>query len=105
MKKVKLKLRDAFHAALEAKDEKALLKLGCRWWDENKIVLLFNGNYFDFVPHGTPVIDIFFKEHLYDTNDKNDNDTRFGVLSFGLKMKEIPDDHESRQPVKHFKLK
>lgn len=62
-----------------------LLALGCACWDEREglVLLLFPGEWFDAIPDGFAVNDIFHGVRVAG-RDRLDRDTRWGLLAFGV---------------------
>lgn len=80
--------------ALKSMTKDALLQIGMRPWgakeyeDFNPIpgaptLWLFPAEWYSSIPAGLEVVDIFFNEELFQP-DVTDDDTRYGMLAFGI---------------------
>lgn len=67
---------------LKTLDEKILKELGMRRWDESGL-WLFPGEWYNNIPCDFIVTDIFGLSEKF-IPGKTDNDTRFGLLAFGI---------------------
>lgn len=64
---------------------KEILKDCCmRGWDEELKLWLFPGEWYDHIPEGYMVTDIFGHDEPFEKG-KTDDDIRFGCLSFGVR--------------------
>lgn len=65
----------------------ALNELGCQQWDEpddrGEVLMLFPGEWYPTIPEGHPITDIFGVTEAFKRGHRND-DSRYGVLSFGV---------------------
>lgn len=65
--------------------------LGFGTWDEpdmeGNVLYLFPEKWYNVIPNGTEVIDIFYEKMVFN-NEETDDDTRFGMLSFGIYRKQ-----------------
>lgn len=81
---------DEFDVSLSLTREE-ILELGLRAWapevvdgeETGRALWLFPLSFFEHIPAGFPVVDINFKREVFNP-DKADNDTRFGMLAFGV---------------------
>lgn len=81
---------------IESTPGETLKKMGVRVWDEynvydasttylypNKIIYLFPGEWYNFIPEGFKVVTINCEE-VYFSKSKFDDTTQFGCLSYGF---------------------
>lgn len=66
----------------------ALREIGLRPWDEpkpgdDKILWLFPGEWYPFIPKGMKIIDLWLNEETF-VPGVTDDDIRFGCLSYGI---------------------
>jgi len=73
------------YAALPKLDAESLKKIGCQMWDEadGRTIWLYPAEWYDHIPNGTPVVDIFGNEERFE-HGVTDDDRRFGALAFGF---------------------
>jgi hypothetical protein len=71
----------AFFNQLRAAPVDVLLDIGMQWWDET--LLLFPCEWYDCIPDGYIVTNIFGEEESFE-HGKTDDDRRFGCLSYGF---------------------
>ncbi len=67
---------------LRALPEEELTRIGLRRWDESGL-MLFPYEWFGLIPKGLPIVDIFGNASEFDPA-KDDDEARYGVLSFGF---------------------
>lgn len=62
-----------------------LKKVGCQIWDEEngKRTWLYPAEWYDSIPNGTEIVDIFGNVELFERGE-TDDDKRYGALSFGF---------------------
>lgn len=65
-----------------------LKKLGLGMWKEEdgQTTMLFPGDWYDEIPKGFEVVDIFGETEKFDPK-KSDDDQRFGFLPYGIVVK------------------
>jgi hypothetical protein len=68
---------------LRALPREKLIHLGLRPWSEESGLLLFPVEWYDAIPDGFEVVDIFGKTEQF-VAGQTDDDCRFGVLAFGI---------------------
>lgn len=73
---------------LKTMSKAELKKLGLGVWDEEdgKATMLFPGEWYDEIPKGFEVVDIFGETEKFDPK-KSDKDQRFGLLPYGIVVK------------------
>ncbi len=79
--------------ALPRLPETALRELGLRPWgrehehddgtESGRMLWMFPGEWYNAIPNGLPVVDIFFREETFICG-VTDNDIRFGCLAYGV---------------------
>lgn len=72
---------EAFFRRLRSMTCAQLAELGCRRWDDSGL-MLFPAEWFNDVPAGYPVVNIFGQEVPFATTFSRDR--RYGMLSFGV---------------------
>lgn len=81
--------------ALREMDLTALRELGCRAWNDpseiddefgGQVLMLFPGEWYWVIPAGFVVTSIFNRDEAF-VPGRTDDDTRFGCLSFGVKVR------------------
>jgi len=70
-----------FFDSLKNVPEKTLIQLGLRQWKRGH--WLYPGEWYDSIPEGYPVVDIFGETELFE-HGKTDDDIRFGCLAYGF---------------------
>lgn len=64
-----------------------LTSMGLMSWGKNdegtKELFLFPKEWYNFIPDGFPIIDIFWRNKNFEMG-KTDDDTRFGMLAYGF---------------------
>lgn len=60
--------------------------IGMKKWDDDSDLYLFPYYLYTIIPVGLKVVSIFDEELVW--NDHMDDDTRFGCLAFGLRIRE-----------------
>ena len=79
-------LPDDFES-LQNLSEGELKEIGCQKWDEpddkGMTLWLFPGEWYDYIPNGLEIVDIFMEVKKFERG-KTDDDIRYGALSFGF---------------------
>jgi hypothetical protein len=65
--------------------QEQLIELGCQLMEENegKTLLLFPGEWYEFIPNGSKLIDIFWSAEVFEKG-VTDDDIRYGALAYGV---------------------
>lgn len=70
---------------LKQKTEEELEALGLDKWSDETNLWLFPAEWYNKIPNGTVLYDIFDEELIFE-KDVTDDDTRFGLLAYGIKL-------------------
>lgn len=79
-------MKKSFEQIIEKTTAKGLETYGFKAWDEpvnGQIVMLIPVDWYDTIPQGFPLIDIFDKKIKFDKR-KHHKEGRFGVLPYGV---------------------
>ena len=72
---------------LKSLPKEVLKKMGIRIWDKdektNEVYYLYPGEWFNIIPEGYPIVDIWAKDELFSKETSGD-DIRFGCLAYGF---------------------
>lgn len=72
-----------FMGAIEELTLDQLKDMGFCKWNENTNLYLIPGEWYDKIPEGLPVVDVFDKEEIF-SKETHGDDVRFGCLAYGI---------------------
>ena len=85
-----------FFDSLKNVPEKTLIQLGLRQWKRGH--WLYPGEWYDSIPEGYPVVDIFGETELFE-HGKTDDDIRCGCLAFGFIKNDGNNEYKVRNTI------
>lgn len=80
-----IKSEHDFSLFVASASARQLSNWGFKIWEKrkNSTLYLIPGDYYNFIPNGFPIVDIWYNEKTFEKG-VSDNDTRLGCLPYGV---------------------